>query len=187
MRKILLIIFFIGFVAIIIGNSTSSIFQSSAGLLGNSITVSTSSNTDIKLNEIMPNPEGDDAAPMPDGEWVELYNTKDWSIDVDGWYLYDFYDTHELIISPSNVSGGSTIIPAHGFLVVYRNGDPDFMLNNSEAGDIVRLYDGAIATGTQIDLYSYNEPISGWVFVRIPDGSGSWTASSSPTPGGPNV
>lgn len=169
------------------------IFLTSSGYIdrvdstNNSFTAGVSSDYDIVLNEIMPNPDGNDDAPMPGGEWVELYNIGDWSINVNGWYLYDAYDSHELIISPSNVPGGSTIIPAHGFLAVYRNGDSDFMLNNADAGDIVRLYDGPIGTGTQINLYSYNDPVLGWVFARMPDGTGSWVASSTPTPGGPNV
>ena len=187
MKKILLIIFSLGFIALLVDHGTTAIFESEVILADSQITASSASNLDVRLNEIMPKPEGDDDAPMPNGEWVELYNQSSWPVDVNGWWLYDAIDSHELLIAASNVSGGSTIIPAGGFLVVYRNGDADFSLNDSVAGDTVRLFNGPIISGTLVDSYNYINPINNWVFARIPDGIGSWIASSTPTPGGPNV
>ena len=187
MKKLLLIIFSVGFLAIIVSSSTSTIFLGRTSLFNNSFSVAISSNTDIKLNEIIPNPNGDDNAPMPNGEWVELYNSGSSPIDVNGWRLYDAIDSHELDITAANVLGGSTIIPTHGFLVVYRNCDSDFSLNNDSSGDTVRLYDGLISVGNLIDSYNYTNPNASWVFARIPDGNGLWVASSTQTPGGPNV
>jgi len=187
MRKLLLIIFSAGFLAIIVSSSTSTIFESRSSLVDNSFSVATSNNTDIKLNEIISNPDGDDDASMPGGEWVELYNSGPSQIDVNGWRLYDAIGSHELAITAANVSGESTIIPTHGFLVVYRNCDSDFSLNNDSSGDTVRLYNGLINAGNLIDSYNYTNPNASWVFARIPDGIGLWVASSTPTPGGPNV
>jgi hypothetical protein len=48
----------------------------------------------VVINEFIPDPEGDDDAPMPDGEWVELYNKGGTDINVSGCVLYDSNDTH---------------------------------------------------------------------------------------------
>ena len=145
----------------------------------------------VLINEFVPNPDGSDqgAAGAPlDGEWVEIFNNTGVSVDVDGWVLYDEDDTNELVISSTNVEGGITDIPAGGFMVVYRNGDGNFELNNDE--DTVRLYDDEIGDGgTLIDsrAYAYGggapEDKS---FARIPDGTANWV-DPEPTPGEPNT
>lgn len=40
---------------------------------------------DICINEIYPNPIGDDAKDWPDGEWIELYNNGSTAINLSGW------------------------------------------------------------------------------------------------------
>jgi len=140
----------------------------------------------IVINEFLPNPRGDDDAPKPGGEWVELYNTGDSAVDVNGWALYDNNNSHKLLITTSNTDTGETIIAPDEFLVVYRNGDSDFALNN-EHGDSVRLFDGKISDGANlIDSYTYTEDaLEGKSFARIPDGSTNWV-DPIPTPGEEN-
>ncbi len=89
---------------------------------------------EIKINEFMPDPSGYDNAEMPNGEWVELYNMGEEDVNVSGWVLYDSYNYHELYIAPSNTNTGNTIVTPNGFLVVYRNGDDGFSLNNNNNG-----------------------------------------------------
>jgi hypothetical protein len=140
----------------------------------------------IVLNEILADPAGPDNAPMPGGEWVELYNNSNIAFDVNGWVLYDSDDSHELYITPSNTNTGNTIVPAHGFLVVYRDGDADFTINNSN--ETIRLYNGyPVSASVLIDSFSWTtaKP-TGFSFARIPDGVGDWV-DPIPTPGGPNV
>ena len=63
----------------------------------------------VFLNEFLPNPDGafgNDADPMPLGEWVELYNLSDQPIDVAGWTIKDEAD-HSITITATN-TGGST-------------------------------------------------------------------------------
>jgi uncharacterized repeat protein (TIGR01451 family) len=143
--------------------------------------------TGIVINEFLPNPVGKDNKPKPNGEWVELYNKGASDVDVAGWVLYDENDANELPITSSNTNTGSTIVAAGGFLVVYRNGDSDFALDNT-GGDTVRLYDGAIGDGANlIDSHTYTINASeGKSFARIPDGSNDWV-DPIPTPGEPNV
>jgi hypothetical protein len=147
----------------------------------------------VVINEFIPDPIGDDNASKPGGEWVELYNNGDSDFDLAGWALYDAYDTHELTITTSNsdnngnpLDGGETIIPAHGYLVVYRNGDNDFALNNT-GGDSVRLYNDVIASGILIDSHVYTGTIpESKSFARSPDGVGAFV-DPVPTPGRSNV
>lgn len=143
--------------------------------------------THIVINEFMPNPVGNDDAAKPGGEWVELFNPTSVPVDVDGWVLYDSDNAHELVISALNTGTGDTIVPSHGFLVVYRNGNGDFILNNT-SGDSVRLFDDAIASGgSLIDSHTYaiSAP-ENKSFARVPDGSANWI-DPDPTPGEPNM
>jgi hypothetical protein len=140
----------------------------------------------IVINEFLPNPLGTDSMHKPHGEWVELYNNTGADVNVAGWWLYDDQDSNELAITNSNTNTGNTIIPNGGFLVVYRNGDLDFALNNT-GGDSVRLYDGPISTGNLIDSHTYSiDAPEGKSFARIPDGSSNWV-DPVPTPGGENI
>jgi predicted ribosomally synthesized peptide with SipW-like signal peptide len=147
----------------------------------NSFTAGSSSNTDIALNEIYANPPG---SAESNGEWVEVYNIGSWAIDLNGWYLYD-KDGHSLQITSANVTGGSTLVSAKGYLVVNRNGDPYFSLNNSN--ETIYLYDGIIDGGALIDSKSYPTTIEDKSWSRIPNGTGAWSDGHTPTPGGPNV
>jgi len=132
----------------------------------------------------MPDPVGDDDALMPEGEWVELRNLGDADVNASGWVLYDSDDAHELYITSTNTDTGNAIIPSNGWLVVYRDGDSDFSLN--QGADEVRLYDGyPVEESDLIDKTNYtysNENIS---WARIPDGTGTFK-ESEPTPGKTN-
>jgi len=136
----------------------------------------------VVLNEFLPNPEGNDNASKPNGEWVKLYNNSTSDVDVNGWVLYDAYDTHELVISATNsdndgnpLDSGETIVPAGGILTVYRNGDGDFELNNT-GGDTVRLYNAPVGSGgVLVDSFTYKiDAKEGKSFRRVPDGTGTW-------------
>jgi hypothetical protein len=135
----------------------------------------------IVINEILPNPVGEDFASKPNGEWVELYNKSDNEVDVNGWYLYDDYDSHELEITSSNTDTEDTIIPASGFLVVYRNEDSDFSLNNG--GDRVRLFNAEINSGEKIDEYEYGAVSEGESWARETAGADNWVKLDTPNLG----
>ncbi len=151
-------------------------FSDTATIASNSITTKSSFSsfsTNVVLNEFMPNPWGDDDAPMLGGEWVELFNNGEIDEDVDGWYLYDEHDTHDLLITNSNTLSGSTTVPAGSTLVVYRNGDSNFTLNND--GDTLRLFSGPIDSGTLVDSFTYSDSVGDdETYSRVPDGTGDW-------------
>ena len=145
----------------------------------------------IVLNEILYNPSGSDNAPMPGGEWVELYNNSDTAVDVAGWRIQEG-DGSSITIANTNSDndldtgdGGETVVPAHSWLVVYRNADGTFILNNSSPdGDTVSLYNNS---DVLIDSHTYGggKP-AGNSEARSPDGTGAWV-DPLPTPGRKNV
>ncbi len=170
----------------------------------------------VVLNEFVPNPVGDDRALMPGGEWVELYNKGDVDFDVAGWYLYDADDSGILIGEENSDNdgdtgdSGETIVPAKGYLVIYRNKDWHFELNN-EGEEELKLYNGEIESGgVLVDFHGYDGsdfddltatllgfnvndfngngksdvPI-GKSFIRYPDGFDNWI-DPIPTPGKAN-
>lgn len=147
------------------------------------------STSHVLINEFMPNPAGGDtgAAGLPlDGEWVEIFNPTSAAVDLAGFVLYDGINTHELAIDSGNTNTGGTVIPSLGYLVVYREGDGDFELNNS-GGDTVRLFSAAIGSGgILIDshLYTRDAP-ENKSFARVPDGASNWVDPDA-TPGGVN-
>jgi hypothetical protein len=147
------------------------------------------STSHILINEFVPNVIGSDqgtAGGDLDGEWVELFNPTALDINVADYVLYDSDDTHELEISGANTDTGDTTVISGGFLVVYREGDADFALNNS-GGDTVRLFSDAIGLGgTLVDSRSYGVSApEGKSFARIPDGASNWI-DPEPSPGQAN-
>ena len=52
-------------------------------------------------------------------DWIELYNTTDHDIDLDGMYLTDDLTNLQKYQITSNVLEASTIIPAHGYRIVW--------------------------------------------------------------------
>jgi len=114
----------------------------------------------IRINEFLPNPQGNDSSLMPQGEWIEIHNFGDIDIDLDGFKLEDNFG-HDLFISDSQVIG-STIIKEHDYLVVYLNGKEGFL--NNEDFDVIHLFD---PNGNLIDTVSYDgsqEDVS-WAFI----------------------
>lgn len=142
--------------------------------------------TGIVINEFLANAIGNDADRKKNGEWIELYNLGDKEVDVGSWAFYDLHDENELLITELNTDTGSTIIKPKDFLVVYRNGNKNFNLNNT-FGDSIRLYDKSIGNKrTLIDIYAYTvDSPEGKSFALVPDGSTNWV-DPSPTPGEPN-
>ena len=187
---------------------TLALFSDTETSSGNTITVGVwaDANSCVVLNEILPNPEGDDDQSGLDGEWVELYNNCDSEFDVSDWYIEDASaGGNRQTISSSTTNGGQTVLGAPGsgseWLVLFMGGA---VLNNG--GDTVTLYN---SDGEEVDSYQFtassndgdsdsdNTPGSsntsgaedpgneGKSFARIPDGTGDWV-DPVPTPNSPN-
>lgn len=116
-------------------------------------------NGKVKIIELLANPTGNDSAKMPQGEWVKIKNEGEYFIDLAGWVLYDSDNTHELFLTVENSEttgqdNKTLLIEPQGELIIYRNGDNDFSLNNE--GDKIRLCTGPIEMlGEIIDEVEY--------------------------------
>lgn len=93
--------------------------------------------TKIKITEFIPDPRGNDSAPMPDGEWIELHSNLNFPAELK-WMFFKDSANHKLYVIDTTVRE-STVIPANGYLVVYTNGYSGF-LNNDEA-ETLYFYD----------------------------------------------
>ena len=157
------------------------VVASSHGVPDEDVSNSTSSIlSPIVLNEFITNPSGPDNALAPDGEYIELWNKGNVPVDVAGWTVRDA-GGNVLPISAGNTDAGNTIVPQSYLLTVYRNGDPNFNLDDNVGS--VSLFDNNSAP---IDSFGYasGKP-EGFSFQRIPDGSGVFV-DPIPTPGRPN-
>ncbi|MBW2963407.1 lamin tail domain-containing protein [Candidatus Woesearchaeota archaeon] len=136
----------------------------------------------LQISEFLPDPIGGDDAAKPWGEWIEIYNPTETPMDLDGLVFYDKDDDHELYIVDTTTTSG-TIIQAGSYLVIYRNEDSDFALNN-DGYEEVRLADGyPINSSNLIDSVSYSGSVEGMSWSKI---EGGWYKSLA-TPGSENA
>jgi len=116
----------------------------------------------LLINEFIPNPEGADDAPIPDGEWIEVFNNGNEEINLEGFVIKDDYG-NGMTVSTTNVVG-STIIRPNSLLTIYRNTDGRLELNNDE--DKITLYD---PNENIIDEVSYSSSKEGLSWSKIGD------------------
>lgn len=150
-------------------SNASSGADTNASVNANTNATSSKDATDfsaIKLSEIMPNPEGDDA----DGEWIELYNGGDKEIDLADGILSDA--SGKKYAFPKN-----TIIAAESYKIFYRK-QTGIVLNNDQ--DTIDLKD---SSGKKIDSVNYSDGGEGKSYSRA---SGGWQWNN-PTPEKPNT
>ena len=125
----------------------------------------------IKINEFMANPLGDDDSSIPNGEWVELYNTGNEDLDLLGFKLKDDSEK-ELLIDNVHIEE-STTIKSKNYLVVYVNGVSGFLNNNGF--EKIILYD---LNNNLIDEISYSDSKEGLSWSKI----NSMWQMTEPTP-----
>lgn len=150
---------------------------------------------DVVINEIMFDPEP--TLGLPDAEYLELFNTTDHDINLDGWTL-SWSDDTELLTGVQ--------IKANDFLIVCKPGNDSLL---SEFGKVETLMGFSLLnTGTTITLSDdhetvihsvtydnswYNEPMKedgGWSVEQVDAdnpciGYGNWKASKDPSGGTP--
>lgn len=122
--------------------------------------------TPVRINELMPNPDGADA----DEEWVELVNTGDAPVSLAGWTLGDALNARR------HVFGEDVVLAPKDALVVYSGPNPaqsrphiassgQLSINNNV--EVVTLRD---ARGTVVDQVTVEGAPSGVSFNRVVDG-----------------
>lgn len=180
MIKLLKHLYFLLGVTFVAATFSSAYYADQANVSSNSFTTGRNSPGDVVMNEVMPNPDGNDNAWMPGGEWVELYNQGSWPINVRGWKICSG-NAMCITITPNRLNQPS-IIPVHGWLVVYRNGGSDFNLLDS-GNQAILLFN---STGLKVDEMQYIDSTQGQTWSKKPDGTGGWVGGQTPTPGGVN-
>ena len=114
----------------------------------------------LYITEFLPNPVGDDDAPMPDGEFIEIFNPTNEELDLLGFYLYD-ENNRDIIVSETSTIDG-TIIGPNNFLVIYMNGEFGFL--NNEGLETIKFYD---KNKILIDQITYSDSEEGISWARI--------------------
>ena len=137
---------------------------------------------DVLINEVMADPRG--LTKLPATEYVELYNTTDHEIDLEGWaFVYD----------KTSIPLPEAELPAGGYAVLYKTGREisvadgaaevavkRFPANMVNAGKPLALKD---PSGTVIHSYTYPKAKAGRSIER---GEGdTWHLSSDPRGGTP--
>ena len=126
-------------------------------------------------------------------DWIELYNTTDKDIDIEGMYLSDRPDNpkmYQITASPSTLYlPPSTIIPAHGHLIVWCDKlEPLSQLHASfkldaDGGEILLT----AADDSWTDRFTYTAMNSEETAGRYPDGSSDVMTMNVPTIGKTNI
>ena len=139
--------------------------------------------TPIRINEV----SAADGIYMNDyfkrKDWVELYNTTDKIIDVEGMYLSDNPEKLEKYQITKGDSQASTIIPAHGYLIIWCDKEnplsqlhANFKLDND--GDELML---TAADKSWTDHFTYAAHASDQTVGRFPDGGNDIYVMNVPT------
>ena len=115
-------------------------------------------------------------------DWVELYNTTDQDIDVEGMYLSDNADNSKKY-QISKANGLSTLIPARGYLIIWCDKlDPLSQLHApfklAAEGDELLL---TAADDSWTDRFTYTAMKGDETIGRYPDGSNSVITMNVPT------
>ncbi len=162
----------------IVNATTSASTTFKLKVIGNSVTTTTSTSSDlvvpnytinlpyILISEILPSPTGSDAT----DEFIELFNQENYAVDLTGWQLTDGAKTftfEPMLIKPQQ------------YLALFR---PQTKLTLNNAADQITLLapDGRI-----VDQADYRDANTGMSFVL--DERFDWQQTDTPTPGEINV
>ena len=123
----------------------------------------------VILNEILPSPEGAD----DQGEWIELYNTNNFEIDLSGWKIKDKEGatTNYSLLENTKIS-------AYGYLILKRP-DTKITLNNTTDGLTLYWPNEKI-----IDSMAYEKAPINQSYNKM---GANWQWSASLTPGAKNI
>lgn len=118
------------------------------------------------------------------GDWVELYNTTDTEIDVEGMYLTDNLDKPEKYQITKGETQARTIIPAHGYLIIWcdkratTDGGMHASFKISDDGGQLQLM-AADKSWTNVITYAAHDSRS--TVMRYPDGCADVYTTNVPT------
>lgn len=137
----------------------------------------------VVINEVMSSNRAtlaDEAGEFDD--WIELYNNSAAAIDISGYHISD-----EAQLANKYVIPAGTVLPAHGFLVVWADdtavqGPLHAPFKLDAAGEYLALYHNAASGRVLIDTFVYPTIATDKSYGRYPDGSATVQAFDKPTP-----
>ena len=133
---------------------------------------------EIAFNEIFPNAVGNDTDQWPNGEWIELINTGNQSVDIANWHFTS--GSRNFNINEYQMPMKSNTIVAPGeIILVAINGSQGFYLKNTNP-DTIELRNSMNQIVSSITYNSSTEGESNWFW------NGDWSQAPYPTPGMPN-
>ena len=119
-------------------------------------------------------------------DWVELYNPGGSPVDIGGMYVTDDLTNPTKAQIPTGYA--STVVPAHGYLLFYPDGNPTWgplhmSFGLSKGGEQIGLYTSG---GAVVDSLTFTAQTTDVSQARVPDGSSTWHFLTTPTPGATN-
>ncbi len=146
--------------------------------------------TGIVINEFLASNDSSVTDEYGDNDdYIELYNTNDYAINIAGMYVSDKLDDP----TAWQIPGGSpeiTTIPAGGYLVLWADKEMDqgplhIDAKLSADGEAFCLVQDLAGTLHWVDSLSFGPQTTDIAYGQLPDGSGTW-AFMPPTPWEPN-
>ena len=140
--------------------------------------------TPVRINEVSANDGIYVTEYFKRKDWVELYNTTDEPIDVEGMYLTDNLEKPQKYQISKEATQTNTIIPAHGYLIIWCDKkDPTLTqlhatFNIEAEGDELQLM---AADGSWKDTFKYPAHKFDQTVGRYPDGSNNIYLMNVPT------
>jgi large repetitive protein len=115
-------------------------------------------------------------------DWIELYNPGTEAVDLEGWTLSDNLENLDKYVFPASSS-----IDAGGYLLVWADGDEDQEGNHTswnldKDGEQIGLAASAEYGSVLVDALEYESQATDISMARMPDGSSTWQADTTPTP-----
>lgn len=123
----------------------------------------------------------DESGAYPD--WIELYNAEPEALDLAGFTLSNDLET------PALHTLGALSVEAGGYLLLWADGDvadgdQHLGFNLPSDGGTIGLYDDQ---GRALTRLEYAPQAADWSAARVPDGTETWVATETPTPGASNA
>lgn len=120
-------------------------------------------------------------------DWIELYNPKDFSVDLSGFYLSNRASNKTKFLIKG--SSQQTMIPAHGYKLIWLDNDEEqgavhgnFKLNTTLDSVYLTLPNGL----QTVDSIAFNNLASDVSYGREHDGDPNWIIFNEPTPNASN-
>ena len=130
---------------------------------------------EIGFSEIMADAAGNDSHSWPSGEWIELVNTGNQTVDLANWHFTS--GSRNFNINPHQLPLKSDTMVAPGEIVLVAiNGSQGFYLRNTNT-DTIELRDSTNQIISTLTYNSTEEGESNWFW------NGDWSQAPWPTPG----